>query len=299
MHLLQKGLSLLLGAVILITPAFAITADDIRGYYGVGYGYDVTPYQTELDALTPVLRTAEEIESYNQMLEEYSFEELDAKIDALSSRLIEITGMLDNCIDLPFADILGLEAEYTLDVERINDLLQVRDYALQRDRLTQTEDVEALQQREAELIDLLENATFYDEIGELGVWPAVGVKHQYNSGFGTRWDPITQASYTTHVGVDLYAPMSTPVVATFSGTVYQTAYSTGSGWYIYLDHGLGVRTFYCHLSQVQVSQGQVIEQGQQIALSGNTGTQTTGPHLHYGIYIDGTPVDPKVVLEHD
>ena len=299
MHLRQKGLSLLLGAVILITPAFAITADDIRGYYGVGYGYDVTPYQTELDALTPVLRTAEEIESYNQMLEEYSFEELDAKIDALSSRLIEITGMLDNCIDLPFADILGLEAEYTLDVERINDLLQVRDYALQRDRLTQTEDVEALQQREAELIDLLENATFYDEIGELGVWPVVGVKHQYNSGFGTRWDPITQASYTTHVGVDLYAPMSTPVIATFSGTVYQTAYSTGSGWYIYLDHGLGVRTFYCHLSQVQVSQGQVIEQGQQIALSGNTGTQTTGPHLHYGIYIDGTPVDPKVVLEHD
>ncbi len=110
------------------------------------------------------------------------------------------------------------------------------------------------------------------------------------SGFGSRTAPTKGAS-TYHKGIDLATPIGTSVVAACSGTVTFAGWSSGYGNLVIISHGDGRETRYGHLSKILVSSGQQVNQGTKIALSGNTG-RSTGPHVHFEIRIDGTPVNP-------
>lgn len=94
-----------------------------------------------------------------------------------------------------------------------------------------------------------------------------------------------------HKGVDWAVPTGTAVKASCSGTVVLAGWSSSYGYTILIQHSDGKQTRYAHLSQLLVSAGQYVTQGEKIALSGNTG-QSTGPHLHFEILVNGVKVDP-------
>ena len=114
------------------------------------------------------------------------------------------------------------------------------------------------------------------------------------SGYGSRWHPIYGA-VRFHAGVDLAAPYGTPVYATSSGLIIVAGSCGGYGQCVAIDHGGGVVTVYGHLSRVDVYAGRRIGSGQELGLVGSTGV-STGPHLHYEIRINGSPVNPRPYL---
>ena len=113
--------------------------------------------------------------------------------------------------------------------------------------------------------------------------------------YGWRIHPIYKDKRFHH-GVDLRAPLATEIYAVLNGTVISVKTDSAYGLSVRIDHGHGVVSFYAHLSIAKVELGQLVASGEVIALSGNTG-MSTGPHLHFGIYVDGKSVDPLGHLE--
>jgi murein DD-endopeptidase MepM/ murein hydrolase activator NlpD len=113
------------------------------------------------------------------------------------------------------------------------------------------------------------------------VWPVHGV---LTSSFGWRWGRM-------HEGIDLAVPSGTPVVAAAAGTVIVAGWLGGYGNLVVVDHGNGISTAYGHNTSVAVGVGQSVAQGQLVAYSGNTG-HSTGPHVHFEVRVNGSPVDP-------
>ena len=98
-----------------------------------------------------------------------------------------------------------------------------------------------------------------------------------------------------HRGTDFRAKVGTPVYASNSGVVRMAKNLFYSGNLVIVDHGMNIFTLYAHLSKIQVNQGQIIARGQQIGLSGATG-RVSGPHLHWGVKVNGVYVDPLQFL---
>ena len=99
-----------------------------------------------------------------------------------------------------------------------------------------------------------------------------------------------------HEGIDVTAPMGSPIEAPAAGVVTDAGWESGYGNTVTIDHGYGIVTKFAHASKLLVKTGQRVQRGQRIALVGNTGL-ATGPHLHYEVHVNGRPVDPlKYVL---
>jgi murein DD-endopeptidase MepM/ murein hydrolase activator NlpD len=111
------------------------------------------------------------------------------------------------------------------------------------------------------------------------------------SRFGARQHPVLN-SFSHHNGVDYHAPVGTPVWAVADGTVTRAGYEPGGGNTICVRHAMSFETCYLHLSKMNVRVGQKVSQKDLIAESGNTGTLTTGPHLHFGMKRGGRWVNP-------
>jgi murein DD-endopeptidase MepM/ murein hydrolase activator NlpD len=99
-----------------------------------------------------------------------------------------------------------------------------------------------------------------------------------------------------HEGIDVSAPMGSPIEAPAAGVVTDAGWETGYGNTITINHGFGIVTKFAHASKLLVKTGQRVSRGQRIALVGNSGL-ATGPHLHYEVHVNGRPVNPlKYVL---
>lgn len=120
-------------------------------------------------------------------------------------------------------------------------------------------------------------------------WP-LNVSGTITSYFGGRDQPTAGAS-TNHKGIDIGVPTGTTIVAAASGTVVTAAYSSSAGNYVMINHGNNIFTVYMHCSALKVSVGQSVSKGEAIAAAGSTGV-STGPHLHFGICINGAYVNP-------
>jgi murein DD-endopeptidase MepM/ murein hydrolase activator NlpD len=117
------------------------------------------------------------------------------------------------------------------------------------------------------------------------IWPVNG---PVTSPFGMRWGRM-------HTGIDIGVPYGMPIHAAASGRVVYAGWTDGYGNLVAIDHGRGLSTAYAHQSQIGVSLGQMISQGQVIGYVGCTG-HCFGPHLHFEVRIDGAPVDPMGYL---
>jgi len=109
------------------------------------------------------------------------------------------------------------------------------------------------------------------------------------SGFGGRWG-------TTHQGLDIAAPIGTLIHAPLAGTVISSGAAGGFGMWVRLQHADGTITVYGHINRSFVTVGEKVQAGDEIAEVGNRG-QSTGPHLHVGVLVDGTYVNPRPWLD--
>ena len=117
-----------------------------------------------------------------------------------------------------------------------------------------------------------------------------GIGVVLTSPYGYRTHPIT-GNYTMHNGVDLACSSGTPIYASKSGYVTTATYHYAYGNYVTINHMDGFSTLYGHMTYFVVSEGEYVEQGQVIGYVGSTG-YSTGPHLHFTIYYDGSTVNP-------
>jgi murein DD-endopeptidase len=116
-------------------------------------------------------------------------------------------------------------------------------------------------------------------------------KYRISSPFNLRRvNPVTHR-ISRHLGIDLAMPQGTPVIATSSGKIIKAQFNKIAGFYISLKNKNYYTTRYMHLKKILVKVGQKIKKGEKIALSGNTG-RTTGPHLHYEIWINHRAINP-------
>ncbi|HIY39190.1 MAG TPA: peptidoglycan DD-metalloendopeptidase family protein [Candidatus Agathobaculum merdigallinarum] len=122
------------------------------------------------------------------------------------------------------------------------------------------------------------------------IWPTPSCTVT-NSAYGYRVHPI-YGTVKFHAGEDIPAGYGAEILAAASGTVVTAGWVSGYGNYTVIDHGGGLMTAYGHQSSFAVSVGDVVTQGQVIGYVGSTGN-STGPHLHFEVYVNGATVDPK------
>lgn len=121
------------------------------------------------------------------------------------------------------------------------------------------------------------------------------VDGRVGSGFGFRIDPINGQS-ALHTGLDFPAETGTPIVAAAGGVVIAQEYHAAYGNLVEIDHGNDLVTRYAHTSKVFVKKGDIVKRGQKIAEVGSTG-RSTGPHLHFEVWVAGVPQNPQKFLQ--
>jgi murein DD-endopeptidase MepM/ murein hydrolase activator NlpD len=117
------------------------------------------------------------------------------------------------------------------------------------------------------------------------------------SGFGMRIHPIYGIA-KMHNGLDFTATQGTPIYATGDGIVTTAGGGTGTGNHVIINHGYGYETVYMHMIRIKAANGQKVKRGEVIGWVGSTGA-STGPHCHYEVHINGTPVDPVYFFYND
>lgn len=123
-------------------------------------------------------------------------------------------------------------------------------------------------------------------------WPVNG---WLSSSFGWRKHPI-KGSRDFHTGLDISANPGSPIAATADGIVSFSGWSGANGRLVAIEHGHGYRTFYAHNKKNAVKVGDVVQRGDVIAYVGSTGS-STGPHVHYEVWHEGKPRNPKNFLK--
>ncbi|MCW1429462.1 M23 family metallopeptidase [Novosphingobium sp. JCM 18896] len=123
--------------------------------------------------------------------------------------------------------------------------------------------------------------------------PVEGV--HFSSDYGMRVHPVL-GGRRAHKGVDLAAPIGTPIYATADGTVSRADWFSSYGLYVAIEHGGELQTRYGHMSRLNVAAGQTVRKGDVIGYVGTTG-RSTGPHLHYEVRVAGQAVNPVPYMQ--
>jgi murein DD-endopeptidase MepM/ murein hydrolase activator NlpD len=173
----------------------------------------------------------------------------------------------------------GTETPEASASNRLDSLLDLRCEKLKESILVDGKNLEVI----CEKLDA--RRTFLESLPSL--WPARGF---LASGFGVRLSPFTDTKVFHH-GLDIDAPAGSPVKAAGGGKVVRSGFESLYGNIVVIDHGNGYQTFYAHLSERTVEEGDTVQKGDVIGKVGDSG-RTTGPHLHYEVHVDGLPVNP-------
>lgn len=192
---------------------------------------------------------------------------------------------------------LEVQVKREQESQTLTVTIQPKQYAEQRLRIKDQrkvepnpEDVARIEREQA--ITAKVKAQFSDTVPDtLFAKPAAG---PFSSPFGLRRF-FNDQPRNPHAGLDIAAGTGTVVAAPANGTVTNTGDYFFNGNTVFIDHGQGLITAYMHLSEIAVSAGQVVRKGQRIGAVGATG-RVTGPHLHWAVILNNTPVDPSLFL---
>lgn len=284
------------------------TANDLFELYNKATLEEYTKIQQEYqDALSQYNKANHEVvsgEIYNEVYasaEKYQqckLEEIDLEIEEILERNKAISKEIEENITASWDVLHNLDLKFKGNLSKIDTLLSKKN----KYKLTALKNIDysSLDELCKELEDLEQRYKATSEVSVLG--DVSNVRYPLNketvvtSEYGNRIDPMTGNTIRFHAGIDLRAAIGTEVQSLFNGVVTHTGYGALGGYYVRVDHGNGITTYYCHLSEITCEVGQVVSQYEAIALSGNTGLRTTGPHLHMGLYINGNPVDPGILF---
>ena len=134
---------------------------------------------------------------------------------------------------------------------------------------------------------------FANKKGGLNSTPSIRPSNaRISSGYGYRLDPLGKRTSKKHNGVDFAGKPDSPIFVTADGVVRHAGWVPSFGQAILVDHGFGYSTLYAHTTGIQVKAGDVVKRGDKIATMGSSG-YSTGTHLHYEVWKDGQPVNPR------
>ena len=206
----------------------------------------------------------------------------------------EYETMLDE-LDVRQAELESERAELEAQIEEATQLIVDLEAQLETDRAAYEEQLakeEALESEIQNMIAELERQEAANSITSTGtyIWPLPG--YSPGSAYGWRIHPIW-GDMRFHAGEDIGAPSGTPILAADSG-IATVIPDNGNGYgnYVIINHGGGRTTLYAHMSGFAVSNGASATQGQTIGYVGSTGN-STGPHLHFEVRVNGATTDPK------
>lgn len=135
-------------------------------------------------------------------------------------------------------------------------------------------------------------------LGDTPITPLEKGKYVISSKFGVR---VVKDFYNgkphLHRGIDLSCPQGTEVVSPLDGEVVEAFTQKEGGNILVIKHSEDVTTLYAHLKEFKVKKGDKVKKGQVIALSGNTGLYTTGPHLHFELHFNNIPINPEEYID--
>ena len=222
------------------------------------------------DMLKVFQKVTKEVKEQEQILKE---EYLD--MEEMQDQLIANQESLENLMETKASEIAALEGELAENEEKIAKLKKAAETARRKQQ-------EALNTGGTAGDSLISGNGYFTH-------PCPGYT-RISSYFGYREQPLPGAS-TNHKGMDFAAPTGTPIYAAAAGTVVTARYSGNAGNMIVINHGDGIVTIYMHCHAMYVTAGQKVTKGQNIAIVGNTGN-STGPHLHFQVELNGVPVNP-------
>ncbi|MEP7335132.1 MAG: peptidoglycan DD-metalloendopeptidase family protein [Actinomycetota bacterium] len=248
------------------------------------------------------------------LLDSSNFSELVTRLDyaeelaAQDERIAESVGRAKDLIQVQQANttvtrkkvfaVAQAVAARTQQTRQVRNELVARESALSGTRAQRREALASVQQQKAEylaeaealaavsasLASRIQTSQSFSSVVRSSsglIWPVSG---PVTSGYGWRWGRM-------HEGIDIAVPTGTPVAAAASGRVIYAGWMGGYGNLVVIDHGGGLATAYGHNSSLPVGNGSSVSQGQTIAYAGSTG-HSTGPHVHFEVRVNGSPVDP-------
>jgi murein DD-endopeptidase MepM/ murein hydrolase activator NlpD len=279
-----------------LTSLIALSIILIIGlFYSVERYVDFRLNQSDLDRVPMVYNSSElDVPGSNKA-------QLDAYIRQISElymRLNYIDQQTDRIQQIMKKQIVGKEKLPTLEKEDksssggpfINDQLEEKEVKLALDNLVAKVDAREIQYNQMEAIML--NQTVL-KLTLPTLYP-VDVPYR-SSSYGWRHDPILGIR-AFHSGLDFSAAQGEPIRATADGRVKTVGRGPNYGKYVVIDHGDRLETRYAHASKILVSEGDLVQREDVIALVGNTG-RSTGPHLHYEIRYNNRSLDPRQYLK--
>ena len=249
----------------------------------------------ESGSLSEMLNRAE----YIQQISSYDRKQL-ARYGEIKDEIAES----EKKLEAEHADLLSLKDKTEAKQSSVERLVNEKTKELQKyqnqisaneaqlDRIKQIEAELKRQEEEAKKKAEAQGQTYKPvSIGNINfVWPCPS-SGRITSGFGGRTSP-TEGASSNHQGIDIGASSGSDIIAAADGTVTISTYSYSAGNYIMINHGGGVSTVYMHCSKLLVSAGETVKKGQVIAKVGSTG-YSTGPHLHFGVRLNGSYVNPS------
>lgn len=242
------------------------------------------------------LQNKEMREDYYQLIEKASV--LDQQMKELETRDNDIYRAIFEATPIPdSARAKKIETELEIaKVEQISSKKLVGSVAATLDNLVQR--IGAQEKSYEEVNQLVK-----DKERLLAHTPAIQPVSNKNlkriaSGFGYRIDPIYKTP-RLHPGLDFTAPQGTPIYATANGKV-EVAGNLGDGYgrHVIINHGYGYKTLYGHMVRIKARVGQPVKRGEVIGWVGSTG-KSTGPHCHYEVIKNGSPIDPIYFFYND
>lgn len=296
--------------LLLATPSYAAdTTTDLLNLYGKTQQKSILEAQAEYNKALQEYAHSKALvvnaQVYNDAVryaEEYQAEQknkINGEVQALISANAQISNEIGEAIMGDINELQRLDALYKSNIDKANDLLKQLDkFRLMGEVAVPTVDLSSTQAEVARTKVSLDNARPSSELGDVfNAKHPLANKYAVTSPYGSRVHPVTGKSSQFHHALDLKAAENTKVLSAFNGKVLEAGTDWGLGNFVRVDHGDGIVSIYGHMNSVSVVTGQDVKQYDVIGLSGNTGALTTGPHLHFGLYINSNSVDPEKLYD--